>query len=245
MFELVHASAGVDVLSMDAAEPSTACRCSTRPPGASSSRSRRRRTRCGSAPRSRTSSATCSPVTSNAVNRWFPATRSPAEIRADAFARHLLLPLSGARRRLAAGDGVASLGHLSELVQEFEVSPAIWPPSSCGPSGSSTPTCAPSGRPVRLGPVRGPVGGPVRLAEPVPQPRGGLAPATRAAGADDPGRGGYQRGVLGIAELARWYGQEAADLEAQLEPATPTAVVDDDWDTDAPLFPDTAHGSAR
>lgn len=55
---------------------------------------------------------------------WMPGDRSPAEICADAFARHLLLPLAAARRHVPSG-GSPSLSDLSALVQEFELSPAI------------------------------------------------------------------------------------------------------------------------
>jgi hypothetical protein len=48
---------------------------------------------------------------------------------------------------------------------------------------------------------------------------------------------GYQRGVLGINELASWYGRDPAELEAEL--GIPRAASElDDWDDDAPLFPD-------
>ncbi|GIH68982.1 ImmA/IrrE family metallo-endopeptidase [Sphaerimonospora thailandensis] len=52
-------------------------------------------------------------------------TRSPQEIRADAFARHLLVPLDGLRELL--GNRLAVVGHatLSQVVQRFVVSPSI------------------------------------------------------------------------------------------------------------------------
>jgi Zn-dependent peptidase ImmA (M78 family) len=60
--------------------------------------------------------------TDNTCEGW--AERGPSEIRADAFARHLLVPLSGLRGFL--GDR-AGLDHstLSAVVQRFLVSPAI------------------------------------------------------------------------------------------------------------------------
>jgi Zn-dependent peptidase ImmA (M78 family) len=52
------------------------------------------------------------------------STRSPVEIRADAFARHLLLPLDGLREMLGPpGDLDPSV--LSAIVQRYLVSPAI------------------------------------------------------------------------------------------------------------------------
>lgn len=50
--------------------------------------------------------------------------RSPAESRADAFARHLLLPLAGVREFLG-GTRELGLGDLSAVVQRFLVSPVI------------------------------------------------------------------------------------------------------------------------
>ena len=57
---------------------------------------------------------------------------------------------------------------------------------------------------------------------------------------------GYQRGVLGITELAAWYGQEPAALEEEI--GVPQRVQEseewvDQWDEAAPLFPgSTAEG---
>lgn len=50
--------------------------------------------------------------------------RSPEEMRADAFARHLLLPLGGLRRSIGT-DELVGLSALSTVVQRFLVSPAI------------------------------------------------------------------------------------------------------------------------
>ncbi|XVU23732.1 ImmA/IrrE family metallo-endopeptidase [Actinoplanes sp. CA-054009] len=50
--------------------------------------------------------------------------RSPAERRADSFARHLLLPLDGLRAFLGDRNG-ADLARLSRVVQRFLVSPPI------------------------------------------------------------------------------------------------------------------------
>ncbi|WBQ06263.1 ImmA/IrrE family metallo-endopeptidase [Kribbella sp. CA-293567] len=55
--------------------------------------------------------------------------RSPEEIRADAFARHLLVPLVGLRTILAdrnvAGAELVSVSDLSNLVQRFKASPSL------------------------------------------------------------------------------------------------------------------------
>ncbi|SIO90009.1 ImmA/IrrE family metallo-endopeptidase [Nocardiopsis sp. JB363] len=50
--------------------------------------------------------------------------RSPEEIRADAFARHLLIPFEGLREFLG-GQGALAQSVLSEVVQHFLVSPSI------------------------------------------------------------------------------------------------------------------------
>jgi Zn-dependent peptidase ImmA (M78 family) len=55
-------------------------------------------------------------------SRW--SARSAAETRADAFARHLLLPVDGLREFLGSRAGITLEG-LSAVVQRFLVSPAI------------------------------------------------------------------------------------------------------------------------
>lgn len=60
--------------------------------------------------------------TSNGVSDW--SERKPAEIRADAFARHLLVPLDGLREFLQPPTAVTQ-ADLSAVVQRFLVSPAI------------------------------------------------------------------------------------------------------------------------
>jgi Zn-dependent peptidase ImmA (M78 family) len=50
--------------------------------------------------------------------------RHPAEVRADAFARHLLIPLDGLRQFLAGITAVTEV-NLSAIVQRFLVSPSI------------------------------------------------------------------------------------------------------------------------
>lgn len=50
--------------------------------------------------------------------------RSPEEIRADAFARHLLVPVEGVRSILGGKDAVI-LSDLSVLVQRFQASPSV------------------------------------------------------------------------------------------------------------------------
>jgi len=58
----------------------------------------------------------------SAAGNW--SDRSPAEIRADAFARHLLVPVDGVRTFLGARETV-TLSTFSAVVQRFLVSPKI------------------------------------------------------------------------------------------------------------------------
>ena len=60
--------------------------------------------------------------TDNHSGHW--SDRTPAEIRADAFARHLLVPVEGLREFLGNRESVTR-ATLSEVVQRFLVSPAI------------------------------------------------------------------------------------------------------------------------
>ena len=52
------------------------------------------------------------------------STRSPAEVRADAFARHLLVPVDGLREFIGTRSPIV-LSTLSAVVQRFLVSPQI------------------------------------------------------------------------------------------------------------------------
>ncbi|WP_213002278.1 hypothetical protein [Winogradskya consettensis] len=47
----------------------------------------------------------------------------------------------------------------------------------------------------------------------------------------------YRREVLSIQELASWYGQGSDRLQEELGPPHPADEIDE-WDDDAPLFPD-------
>ena len=47
----------------------------------------------------------------------------------------------------------------------------------------------------------------------------------------------YQEGILGVAELASWYGQSADSLRAELGEPQETGSVEDGWGLDVPLFP--------
>lgn len=165
-----------------------------------------------------------------------PGERSPAEIRADAFARHLLLPLDAIRRRFIVDDAPATVlpADLSDLVQEFEVSAQLAAiqlrtlklidPDTCSAWGARSA--------ANLATTFGWGSRYRALAAVSSQSRAPQALMARAVE-------GYHRGVLGINELAAWYEREPAELAAELGAPRPAGDIDD-WDDDAPLFPDGA-----
>lgn len=241
MFELVHVAAGIDVLSMDADEAEHGLSMTDPATGkvviavATTRHPMRQRSSiahelghvlAGDLARSQ-------PVR--------PGERTPEEIRADAFARHLLLPLDSVRRRVGNPAGGASLEHLSELVQEFEVSPQIAAIQMRGTGIIDAATCTEWGGvpTVRLASSYGWLSQYRSLVEDSLRPRAPQALMSRAVA-------GYRQGVLGVQELATWYGQEPGALADDLgatEPAPPGAEVDEEfWGADAPLFPDASTG---
>ncbi|WP_066582919.1 ImmA/IrrE family metallo-endopeptidase [Cellulomonas timonensis] len=169
-----------------------------------------------------------------------PGSRTPEEIRADAFARHLLIPLDGVRRRVAKLDGPLTQAHLSDLVQRFEVSPAMAAIQlrTLGKISQDTCTEWSSDSASRLAARFGWADQYRALAVTSQAPRAPQGLMSRAVE-------GYRRGVLSVAELAHWYGQSPADLESELGPPVPVDDADawndddDEWDPSAPLFPDT------
>ncbi|WP_426560403.1 ImmA/IrrE family metallo-endopeptidase [Angustibacter sp. McL0619] len=195
-----------------------------------------------------------------------PGERSPEEIRADAFSRHLLIPFDGLLARLELAErrssgqepSVVTEADLSALVQEFEVSPAIAAVQlkmlrligehECQVWRSvSAKTLA-----VRYGWLSQYQS----LVRDAQQPRG---PQTLLAVSVEAIRGDS----LGLTEVARWYEEDVSVLREQLADAgiddyagttiataatrrdgtsseAPTDDVpapDDGWDDDAPLFP--------
>jgi Zn-dependent peptidase ImmA (M78 family) len=169
-----------------------------------------------------------------------PGDRSPAEICADAFARHLLLPLKAVQRRLPAGASV-SLLDLSALVQEFEVSPALAAIQLRATGRIDAETCVEWSKhsAAHLATTFGWLSQYHSLVADSAVPRAPQSLMTRAVQ-------GYQRGVLGITELAAWYGQGPEKLEEELglpQEAEGSVEWVDEWDEDAPLFPgSTAEG---
>jgi Zn-dependent peptidase ImmA (M78 family) len=124
MFEMVHAAKGIDVISMNAPDAEHGLSMSDPVTGrvvivvATTSHPMRQRSSIAHE---------LGHVIAGDLDRaepLIPGERSPEEICADAFARHLLLPLDAVRRRVRSGSGL-SLPDVSDLVQEFEVSPQI------------------------------------------------------------------------------------------------------------------------
>ena len=234
MFELVHVAAGVDVISMPAAEAEHGLSMTDPTTG---------RTVIAVATthhpmRQRSSIAhELGHILGRDLERPKPLTpgeRSPEEIRADAFARHLLLPLGGVRRHCSRAQGEISLVDLSDLIQEFEVSPSMAAIQLRDLKLIDQDTCAAwnGHSTTQLAARFGWLSQYRSLAADSAQPRAPQGLMARAVQ-------GYRRGVLSITELASWYGQDAADLEEHLGPQLQRDVqLDDDWDSDAPLFPD-------
>ena len=164
--------------------------------------------------------------------------RSPEEIRADAFARHLLLPLDGVRRR-SPSPRMSFLGG--------PVRPRA------GVRGLTPPGCDPAADPKAHRPrhlhrwstlsaqyLATSFGWPSQyrsLAVDSAQPRAPQGLMTKAVE-------GNRRGVLGINELATWYGQDPTELQQELGPQLPEPEPDD-WDSDAPCSPTTRRARLR
>lgn len=240
MFELVHVAEGVDVISMHADEAEHGLSMTDPTSG-------RAAIAVATTPhpmRQRSSIAhELGHLLAGDLERDDPLTpgeRSPEEIRADAFARHLLLPLAGVRRHFSDLQGEVSLQDLSDLVQEFEVSPRLATIQLRTLKLIDSDTCDSWGvlSAAHLAARFGWLNQYRSLASDSAQPR---APQSLMARAVE----GYRRHVVGLTELATWYGLDAAELEAQLGPEPEFEVeLDDDWDSDAPLFPGDEAGPA-
>lgn len=171
-----------------------------------------------------------------------PGANTPEEILANAFARHLLLPLEAVTERHE--HPVTDKRQLSDLVQEFEVSPHIAAIQLRTAKLLSPATCAEWSKvsALTLANDYGWRSQYRSLSVDSSMPK---SPQDLMARAVE----GYRRGVLGLAELARWYDLDPRELEAELGPPAlgeddPDGDGDgdgddwDDWDDDdAPLFP--------
>jgi hypothetical protein len=244
IFEVVHAFAGVDVLSMEASEAehglSMLLPASGRVVIAVATTQHPMRQRSSVAHE-------LGHVLAGDLEADVPLTpgeRTPEEIRADAFARHLLLPVDAVTARLGPRPEGAGEAELSTLVQEFEVSPQL-AAIQLRDAGYITAGVCEQWRSLSAATIaarHGWLGKYRTLVADSMQPRAPQGLVTLAVE-------GYRRGVLGINELAGWYDQSPADLQTEL--GTPEQVedssesdgdveeVDDDfWNVDAPLFAD-------
>lgn len=241
MFELVHAAAGVDVLSVPVAESEHGLSMIDPATGrivvavATTAHPMRQRSSiahelghilAGDLDR---------------ADRLVPEERSSEEIRADAFARHLLLPLRAIRSRFPAGYDRVVLAELSGLVQEFEVSAQLAAIQLRTGRLIDDDTCSLWSRRSAAGLATrfGWASQYRSLSADSATPRAPQALMTRAVE-------GYRRGVLGIGELSSWYGRAPEDLERELDASAGTGGDPDegydDWASDAPLFPTGEEG---
>jgi Zn-dependent peptidase ImmA (M78 family) len=179
-----------------------------------------------------------------------PGTRSPAEIQADAFARHVLLPVGALHSRFGAparpAPSAVGEADLAAVVQEFEVSPGLAAIQfkEAGLIRQRTCTDWAATTASSLATRYGWLSQYQALSLASSRPRAPQALMRRAVE-------GYHRGVVGIAELASWYGQPPEQLLEQLGPARNMAAVGigearaDDLAEDTPLFPPGFSGTAR
>lgn len=173
-----------------------------------------------------------------------PGDRAPSEIQADAFARHLLLPLDTVKGRYSTG-GVVSETDLSDLVQEFEVSPAIAAIQlhEAGRIDADRKAQWMSLTASHLATTYGWLSQYRILSAESLQPRAPQRLMSRAVA-------GYHAGVVDLAEVARWYGQDADTLAEELDSHPHDQTVepgqdvelDDDWHE--PLFPNSQDASS-
>jgi Zn-dependent peptidase ImmA (M78 family) len=172
-----------------------------------------------------------------------PGSRSPAEIQADAFARHLLLPVQALHDRFGrpSRETVApSVGEpeLAVFVQEFEVSPSL-AAIQMKEAGLIRQQACVEWKKIstsRLAARYGWLSQYQAMSAAAMQARAPQALMRRAVE-------GYHRGVVDLKELARWYGLDPEQLLEQLGPPRDVATYDStaararDLDEDAPLFP--------
>jgi Zn-dependent peptidase ImmA (M78 family) len=176
-----------------------------------------------------------------------PGSRSPAEIQADAFARHLLLPVTALHDRFGRpGRDASDVGEpaLATVVQEFEVSPSL-AAIQLKEAGLIRRQAWDEWRAVSTSMLATRYGWLSQyraMSAAATQPR---APQTLMRRAVE----GYHRGVVGLGELSRWYGLSAEDLLEQIGPPrdvlapADVAARPDDLDEDVPLFPAGFGGS--
>lgn len=162
--------------------------------------------------------------------RFKPGSRSQYEVRADAFARHLLLPVSSLQVDVKATR--PNIAVLSDLVQEFGVSPALASIQlrEVGLVDSARAREWASVTTRSLAASNGWLDQYTVLVAASTHPRAPQGLMRRAASA-------YQAGLLGLAELATWYGRPEDDLREMLGDPNPGADSRPPIGDDGPLFP--------
>nr|NLD41647.1 ImmA/IrrE family metallo-endopeptidase [Actinomycetales bacterium] len=157
-------------------------------------------------------------------DRIQPGVRTRAETQADAFARHLLLPIAA-----VSGEGVPTTRELSDLVQRFEVSPRMAAIQLCEAkqideatkkewSTYSARTLA-----TRFGWLD-------RYNELSATSKLERAPQRLVARAIE----GYLAGALSIHEVAQWYGKPATEIIGEVGEPASDPDADDPWEPAAP-----------
>lgn len=176
-------------------------------------------------------------LTSKVVAR--PGSRSPAEIRADVFARHLLLPVTALHARFGFSAAPVDHAGLAAVVQEFEVSPQLTAVQLKQAGLINTALCKEfsSLTTVKVATRYGWLTQYKTLALASGLPRSPQELMRRAVE-------GYGAGVLGIAELASWYGQAPEDLREQLGEPAQAATAGDDGGEDELLYPPGFRGGS-
>lgn len=244
VFELVHTTVGVDVMSLDAGEAEHGLTMTDPATGvvviavATTLHPMRQR----SSVAHELGHLVAGDL--NSSGSFQPGRRTPEEVGADAFARHLLLPLGAVRERLTSLVHPPTEADLSALVQEFELSPhmAAIQMRDAGSIDASTCLAWSAWSAPRLAATFGWLSQYRVLSQTSQTPRAPQSLMTRAVE-------GYRRGVLGLTELSRWYGPGAPDQLADLLPTPDGTPVggdlgegsavgwEDDWGSDEPLFP--------
>lgn len=151
--------------------------------------------------------------------------RNHEEQRADAFARHLLLPSGWVEAKFASGQ--AALHDLSEIVQEFSLSPAMATIQLHKVGVVDRVVCDEWMRQYSrtLAARFGWLSQYQDMCRASQRPRAPQRLMARAAT-------GYKAGIISSTELAQWYGRPAEELEELLGPPDLMPETDDGDDDD-------------
>jgi Zn-dependent peptidase ImmA (M78 family) len=249
LFETVHAALGVDVLSMEAGQAEHGLTMFDPDSGqyviAVATRPHPMRQRSSIA------HELCHVLRADPASGkdLIPGERSPQEVFADSFARHVLVPMGSLQRRFPPGGPAPGLSDLSDLVQEFEVSPAL-AALQLLKAGVIEQVTYEEWRTISTSTLATRFGWRSQYQSLVADSSQPRAPQSLMSRAVD----GYRHGVLGLAEVASWYQQPADELAPDLgapelaDDAMGTGGGGLDFDPTTPLFeepsePGTGAGS--